>query len=385
MNLIDQQFFGLLRLALNGTPFTAAPTSEEWATLYRMAWQQSLTGLIYAAVAALPEAQQPPRALALQWMSQAEGIKGMNELLNQEAARLTTLFARHGRRTAILKGQANARLYPDKFSRQPGDIDIWVEGGRESVLALLETAPFASMRGDKELKPSYHHVHLPTNEKGVEVEVHYRPSSGNFNPFTNKPLQRWLEAEIQSIEEVKEGFLVPSVRFALVMQLSHVQRHFLAGGIGLRHVCDYYMLLKNASAEDRQAVAAHMRRFGLRHTARALMWVLEEVLQMDPSLMFCKKDGRRGEWMLREIMAGGNFGRYAERKKMGYWHRIAASEWRQIKMMPFDFWEVLWHELRFWAYIARTIPTRIRRRSWSLNKADIRDAKKHGDKILQGG
>ena len=42
---------------------------------------------------------------------------------------------------AILKGQANARLYPDKFSRETGDIDIWVEGGRESVLALLQTEP----------------------------------------------------------------------------------------------------------------------------------------------------------------------------------------------------------------------------------------------------
>ena len=27
--------------------------------------------------------------------------------------------------TAILKGQANARLYPDKHARQPGDIDIF--------------------------------------------------------------------------------------------------------------------------------------------------------------------------------------------------------------------------------------------------------------------
>jgi len=27
--------------------------------------------------------------------------------------------------TAILKGQVNARLYPDKHARQPGDIDIF--------------------------------------------------------------------------------------------------------------------------------------------------------------------------------------------------------------------------------------------------------------------
>ena len=46
--------------------------------------------------------------------------------------------------TAILKGQANARLYPDKHARQPGDVDIWVEGGRERVLALLPNHPKAA-------------------------------------------------------------------------------------------------------------------------------------------------------------------------------------------------------------------------------------------------
>jgi hypothetical protein len=34
-----------------------------------------------------------------------------------------------------------------------------------------------------------------------------------------------------SVSKVDEGFYVPSVRFALVMQLAHIQRHFLAGGI----------------------------------------------------------------------------------------------------------------------------------------------------------
>lgn len=34
-----------------------------------------------------------------------------------------------------------------------------------------------------------------------------------------------------SVSKVDEGFYVPSVRFALVIQLAHIQRHFLAGGI----------------------------------------------------------------------------------------------------------------------------------------------------------
>ena len=121
-----------------GEGFEATPTETEWTALYQTARKQSLTGVVYTAVARLDKAQQPPMALAMQWLSEAETISGLNQLLNREAARLTRLFADEGRQTAILKGQANARLYPDKLSRQPGDIDIWVEGGKDSVIALLE-------------------------------------------------------------------------------------------------------------------------------------------------------------------------------------------------------------------------------------------------------
>ena len=236
---LDDDFYKLLRLSLRLTQeFPVDVSADGWRRLYQTAIRQSLVGVCYQGVCLLPEGSKPPVEIAMQWASEAESIKGMNELLYQEAARLTREFEEKGHRTAILKGQANARLYPDKYARQPGDIDIWVECGRESVLALLPNHP----------KAAYHHVHLPKNELGVTVEVHFRPSSGNFNPITNRRLQRWLKKEILSATMVEEGFCVPSIRFALVMQLAHIQRHFLGGGIGLRHVCDYYWLLCEISS-----------------------------------------------------------------------------------------------------------------------------------------
>lgn len=343
----QEQFFQLLRQSMGlEEQKDFAATAEDWQWLHEEADRQSLIGVIYGAMIQLPANQQPPVDLLIKWIYQADVINGKNELLNQESARLTKLFSDAGRRTAILKGQANARLYPDKFLRQPGDIDIWVEGGRENVLSLLKTEPFASMMGDKELKPEYHHVHLPTSDKRVIVEVHFLPSSGNFNPFTNKRLQRWLEAEIMNTEVVEEGFRVPSVRFALMMQLSHIQRHFLKIGIGLRQICDYYLLLKNSTEEDRWQIAVHLKGFGLRETAGALMWVLGEVLQMDRALMLCKPDSYRGEWLLREIMEGGNFGYYAERQNQGMWRRMFAKWLRHLRLIPFNFGEVFWGNIR---------------------------------------
>ena len=366
-----QPFFALLRLAMTGEQFDSVPTAEEWSEFYQMAGIQSVTGVCFTAFPRLTKAQQPPVELMVRWMGEAEDIRRMNELQNQEAARLTRLFTEAGRRSAILKGQANARLYPDRLSRQVGDIDIWVEGGKKGVVALLMELGLVTELGSTSVegKPtaSYHHVHLPPTKDHIVVEVHFRPSSGNFNPFTNRRLQRWLEQEIaSSCQPVDEGFNVPSVRFALMMQLSHVQRHFLVGGIGMRHVCDYYWLLKNSTEEDRREVASHLSSFGLRYTASALMWVLHEVLHLDEGLMLCQPDSYRGEWMLREIMAGGNFGHHAEREKHGTLRRVMEGRLRHLKLMRFDFWEEFWVEVNFCKAVITTLPTSIKYRTLSL-------------------
>lgn len=365
----NRQFFQLLQAAMDGRRLTVPLTDDEWSAVYDEAHRQSLVGVMWA----VARQQRMPVDIAIQWAGEAEMIRGLNALLNREAARLTHLLEAKGRQTAILKGQANARLYPDKMSRQPGDIDIWVAGGQKSVsdlligMGLMDEMPRQADVGLKgRATMSYHHVHLPPTKDGVTVEVHFRPASGNFDPITNWRLQQWLETEIQTTTMVEEGFRTPSVRFALVMQLAHIQRHFLSSGVGLRQVCDYYWLLREASGEDRREVKALLGRLGLRHVAGALMWVLREVLLLDKQLMVGEPDARRGEMLLREIMAGGNFGQYAALERDGLWRRLAGSKWRRLRLMGFDFREVIWMEADYWANIVRTLPTRIRYRSLSL-------------------
>jgi hypothetical protein len=381
MEQSNQLFFSLLRTAMTDEPFEPVSSAQEWSELYEMADRQSVMGVCYTALSRLSGEQKPPLDLMMQWMGEAETIRGLNELQNHEAARLTRLFSEQGRKTAILKGQANARLYPDKLSRQVGDIDIWVEGGHESVVALLTKMGLIDGLGKRMAEgkalDSYHHIHIPPTKQGVIVEVHFRPSSGNRNPVTNRRLQEWLEQEIQNTTSVEQGFNVPSVRFALMMQLAHIQRHFLAGGIGLRHICDYYLLLQNSTAEDRREVASRLKAFGLQPIADALMWLLGEVLHLDEAMMLCEGESYRGEWLLREVMEGGNFGRHAGKNRSFFGGRMAILT-RGVRMMRFNFWEVILSDLRFWTYIVVSIPERIRRGHWSLVKADERDQLKQG-------
>lgn len=336
--------------------------AKEWIAVYRQACSQSLSGMIYGVVNRIGGDENIPRPLLFEWICKAESIVGLNTKMNAEAARLTEWFGKRGRMTAILKGQANARLYPHPDERQPGDIDIWVEGGKDSVVKLLTEE---GMMG-KKATVSYHHVHLPPNNDGISVEVHFRPSSGNNNPITNRRLQRFLENEIRDSKECHEGFNVPTLRFAMIMQMAHIQRHFLSGGIGLRHIMDYYMLMSNAQNEDRQFVGERLKAFGLRNTAGAVMWLMEKLFSLPTTEMICQSDRRRGRWMLDEAFKSGNFGQYSDSRRKGFWQTVLSGRLRPIRLLGFDYRECLWVNIKFICYFTRTIPKRIKHRRLSL-------------------
>ena len=259
------------------------------------------------------------------------------------------------------------------MSRQPGDIDIWVSGGKERVVQTLRNlhlidGGISRYHSAGKAEDSYHHIHLPKNENGVDVEVHFRPSSGNYNPFTNRRLQKYLNQEIERENEmVGEGFRVPSIRFALLMQLAHIQRHALESGVGLRQVIDYYYLLKSDADHERETIKGKLKEMGLDHIAGALMWVMREVFLMDEGWMIANPDEKRGRMLLDIIMTGGNFGYLSAESQQDFsFVRSLKYHIRKYEFLRFDVRETIWGELNYYGNFMTSIPERIRRRSWTL-------------------
>ena len=213
-----------------------------------------------------------------------------------------------------------------------------------------------------------HHIHLLKDIDGVTVEVHFKTSSGNLNPFTNKRLQQWLEDEIGSATMTEFGFYAPSIRFALVMQLSHIQRHFISGGIGIKQLVDYYVLLKNSSEEDRKDVSRLLRSFGLRNCAGAVMWVLKNILHLDENLMLCKCDERRGRMILEGALNNGYFGKYAKKKYKSMFMDWVVCRMQAFKSWRFDLAETLWGELKYYKGFLKLMPLRLKYRTLYLRK-----------------
>lgn len=368
--MIDSTYkilFELLRISLDGkcdanrTPLQLS--LEQWEKLYHEAKRQSVLDVVFTAISKLTKEELPPKPVLMRWAFHAEMNRLMNKKINEEAARLTEIFRKAGRRTAVLKGAANARLYPDPFSRQCGDIDLWVEGGRKSVETLLMDLKMMPEHVDQ---VSQHHIHFPKNEDGIILEVHFKPASGN--PFKNGELQKFLNKEILKSELVPEGFYAPSIKFALVMQLSHLQQHFYSRGLGLRQYMDYCILLRCSTETDRKEAFAVMNSLYMRKACGAVMWVLEKVFGLDRELMLCDPDEWRGKRLLQLAMEGGNFGQFLQNrsKRMNVFVRWFKDRMCALRWIPFDPVNVLFKELRYWKATLSLIPLRIKRRKIAL-------------------
>ena len=96
-------------------------------------------------------------------------------------------------------------------------------------------------------KACYHHIEFPSY-KGVEVEVHYRPSF-LLCFWHNRKLQKYYERVKEELfsHRVMLGeqgeIAIPTVEFNLIFQLTHIFSHLMNEGIGLRQLLDYYYVL----------------------------------------------------------------------------------------------------------------------------------------------
>ena len=283
-----------------------------------MAVKQSLVGVCFAGVRRyMVSAQQhgekihiPPK-LYHQWLGVAVQIQKTNELMNHRCVELQFKLSSSGFKSAILKGQGIAAFYGElKNFRHPGDIDVYVDCGREKAIE------YAHSIGQEKVDWDYKHLHLRVF-KDTEVEMHYRPEV-LLNLIKNRKLQRWFHSdEVQRQMFQEDGEIVtPSVQFNLFYILLHIYRHFLYEGVGLRQLMDYYFVLRSTSLQvDKMLCLDAIETIGMKRFAKGIMWIMQHVFGLEEQYLLYKPNEKEGRYILSQIMEGGNFGHYDERLK----------------------------------------------------------------------
>ena len=241
--MLKQQkiFFDFLRFCIGSAKEIPGSLKEvDWKELYAIAKKQALLGVLFHGIKRLPKELAPEQKLLMQWMVMAEMIRKQNIRLFQDSVKVCQNFENEGFANCILKGQGNALLYPDPYMRTPGDIDIYLSGGRKKIMKYVDqVCPNQVMR--------YHHVDFPVMK--TAIEVHFTPSY-MFYPIHNRRMQKWFEKvmgeQCSHRASLPDGYgeiHVPQVSFNVIYILSHLYRHIFTEGIGLRQLLDYYFVI----------------------------------------------------------------------------------------------------------------------------------------------
>ena len=329
-------FFEFLQVAIGNRESLSRELSDnEWQDIFLLIKKHALLGVGFTAVERLhTKGIVCPAELRIKWYALAVHIERRNRLLNGLCKKVTEQYEHDGLSTCILKGQGNILNYPKRLGvrRQSGDIDVWTaplppSGGccnstdKDAGIAIAvqtgkNKVEYVEYHGHKAIreyvrmqyrlqglntkpKACYHHIDAPDMD-GVKVEVHYRPTfCRSF--VRNRRMQKWfdtLASECMS-NRISEGFSVPTASFNVVYQMAHLFEHYFEGGIGLRHIMDYYFALKawqkdimewnsqqsqgmwseglGTPVMSKEEVMAVIRSFGMGKFAGAVMWVLNEV------------------------------------------------------------------------------------------------------------
>lgn len=288
----------------------------DWLELYFFASKQALLGLCFEGIERLgkeypEEMKQNPigRELLMTWMGKAQQIRRQNMKVNAVASKLFSMLREVGMRCCVLKGQGNALMYPNPYSRTPGDIDVWIDASRERIMEYAQKK--------FELGDDIRLQHLETSLDDVPVELHFFPCSMN-NILYHARLQKWFRrnadlqcSHIVGLPDGAGDIAIPTTAFNVIYQLTHLYHHFFDEGIGMRQIIDYYYVVNNDELlVIRDTLQRELKYLGLWKFAKAVMYVLHEALGLSEKKMIAPMDEKRGKLLLAEILEGGNFGQY---------------------------------------------------------------------------
>lgn len=307
----------------------------EWKVLYDLVTKQAITGICFNGVQNLLKKHGElcvnlPVKLKIQWIGVTSMIRERNELINTKCQELMERLNRDGMRCCVLKGQGVAALYGDlSLDRQPGDIDIWLDGSRDRVIDYV-----MSIVPTKEFDQKHIHFHLFDN---VEIEVHWIPVYRN-SPKFDKILGKYFEKE-RDRQMSNGGF--PTVDFQLIHQLLHLYSHYVYEGVGLRQMMDLYFSQNKCIEQMPECVTEVLflfRRLGLMSFLGATQWVIQTVFE-DSQILLCEPNAKDGYKLLQEIEIGGNLGHYNVKNQVvneRLWHRFWRRWHRRIRMWRYD-------------------------------------------------
>ena len=299
MDQSAEVLFKLIRVALGNEDDFSLPNAVNWQAVFDLANRQGVDALVWTdMLSARSEEIGIDEYIKYKWIGHQAIVEKENYSKLQSLKGLGLLWASEGITPVVLKGLSYAMLYPKPQHRKSCDLDSFLFGRWEDGNAIVER------QGIKVGRNYYKDSSFTYQGLYVENHRYCSPIRGGGQRKTYELFLRKL-LETSQLEKIPEtNFFTPPPLFNSLFFLSHAQNHFLCeGGIQLRHVCDWGVLMK-VYAEDMSLwkdVIRYAEQFGLQKFLYPITQVAHKVCKV--SIPFeCPVNDRVDSALLEEIL-----------------------------------------------------------------------------------
>lgn len=309
MDWAEENSLKIIREAISGQ-VEEFPPDTDWGVLEKELNNQALLPMAYNV---LNRGCIPEGGLRDIWIGFIiQHISAWYRILEVQDS-LVRAMAESGYQFVIMKGFANAAMYPKPEIRTTGDVDFLVRIEEfDEIYQMLQTKGFVPTgEGDS----GKHHMNL--KKDGVLFEMHKRPAGTmrKYSPDNQKVIDYFQEGLDHTDTVDLYGYKFPvfdPVRNGLML-LMHTAGH-MQGGIGIRHLLDWGMYadkyLTDAFWNDefrQTAEKVHVDDLALTMTG-----ICQRKLGLCRDSNWCRKaDEVTCDELLAYMMFQGNFGRKA--------------------------------------------------------------------------
>lgn len=253
----------------------------------------TVQGVVSDGLSFVSDAVELPDVESMKLAIEIDGMEAENAKQNKVLAAIGNAAKKRGIRVVLQKGQNSAALYPEPSHRACGDIDLYMPD--------MTPEEFGEAMGIPKDKLEHDPDGGLTFTLGDQIVELHRSLMDVSRSNWDKTIAAVVAKE-GYVEGPVDGILAPGPVSTLLMLNTHILKHAMGHGIGLRQFCDLYLAYQKWGS-DEEVMGAYRKAIadcGLTKWTESLDMYLDSLFN-DGS---ATKDS-----LFEKITEGGNFGR----------------------------------------------------------------------------
>lgn len=258
---VSEALLNCISAALDGRECALTLAPDDWTALLRLAGEQKLLPLVYAAVRGTPGFAAVPEAVRAAARRQTMREAAAQTVHTEAFLRLYQALRAEGLAPVVVKGIVCRALYPQPELRPSSDEDLYLTAAEMPRFhAVLLRAGCVLTEPERDYR-SAHEARYVHPDTGLVVEGHWALFPTEYAVYAALNVQ--LPNLMQRAQDWESGGVtlrVPDVCDHLIFLLLHAFKHFISSGVGVRQLCDIALWMRRFGAQiDWQRVRAALR------------------------------------------------------------------------------------------------------------------------------